>query len=159
MLIFLMSSSVTVSASRLTGLSRSAFSAWADVASNPAHSTPYSFILDIFMALAFSRKIAGAHPPGQFDDALLGVVLHRVRAQIQSVIVNLHGARRTQLIFVGKNQQTSRAQRHERLPRAGGTLHENVTAQIHLVAVGGHGRLLGDCVHVARLRVQLSEAG
>src|SRR5512147_1301650 len=105
-----MSSSVTVSASRLTGLSRSAFSAWAEVASRAAHSTAYDLMFNFFMALAFSGNITGVHPPCQFDDALLGVVFHCVRARIQGGIMNLHRARGTQLVALGKNQQPRRAQ-------------------------------------------------
>src|SRR5512139_2647057 len=105
MLIFLMSSRVTVSASSVTGLSRSAFSARAGEASKAAHSAARKTVFNVRMALAFHGNVAGLHAPGQFDDALLRVVLHGARAQGLGAVANIDHAGRAQQVAVGENQQ------------------------------------------------------
>src|SRR3569832_2445511 len=134
-----MSSRVTVSASRLTGLSRSAFSAWAEVASKAAHSTALSLVFDLVMALAFSGNITGMHPSCQFENTLLGVVLHRVRAQIQCGVMDHHRAGGAHLVAFWKNQQTRRTHDHERLSCMRGTFRGGGGARGGRGAGGGRG--------------------
>lgn len=87
------------------------------------------------MVLMAFWKVAGVDSPGQFNDALIGVIFHGSCAQIHGVVMGDDGARRTQQVALWIDQQARCTQGHDGLSWLRGAHDVDVALQVHFIAI------------------------